>query len=158
MNTKKRVLSRDDLLNAGSQRVIEEVDIPELGGSVRVQGLTGAERDRYEGEILKRDRKTGQLIPQLTNARALLVAVALVDEEGKPLFSENELGLLGGVRADTLQRIWEKAAELSGMTEKDLDELEQSFGTALPGDNSSASQGTSDGLSLSSVKSSPAGS
>ena len=153
--TTKRKLTRDDLLNAGSQRVIEPVEIPELGGIVYVQGLTSAERDRYEQSVMQ--RRGGQLIPNLTNARAKLIMMTLVDEDGSVLFTEEELGILGNIQARTLQRIWNKAADLSGITEEDVDALEKDFGSAPRDGSSSDSPGISDSQQPSSARSSAAG-
>jgi len=152
MANTKRVLSRDDLLGA-TARPRDEVEIPELGGVVYVQGLTSGERDKYEGEIMKRDRRSGQMIPQLTKVRALLIALSVTDAEGTPLFSENDLHEIGRIPARTIQKMFDKAAELSGLSETDVEDLERDFEKAQRDGSSSDSQGTSDGRSQSSGKS-----
>lgn len=151
MATQKRVLTRADMLD-NAQRPMEQVELPELGGVVWVQGLTGSERDRYEQSVMK--MRGGQLIPNLTNARAKLIAVSLVDENGKVLFAEDELEEIGRLPARTTQRVWNKACELSGLSDTDVDELEGNLGAALDGGSSSGSPAISDGQSKNSEKAS----
>lgn len=154
MATKKKVLSRSDF--ATLVRPTEPVELPELGGIVYVQGLTGAERDRYEQSVMQ--RRGGQLVPNLTNARAKLIVVSLVDEDGAVLFREDEVAELGNIPARTLQKIWDKACELSGLSESDVDELEGNSEAVRDDGNSSASQATSASPSKSSVTASQAAS
>src|SRR6266540_2523606 len=115
---KKRVLSRDEILASASNRPMEEIHLPELGGYVWVRGLTGKEREDYEASVMQ--RRGGQLVPNLTNARAKLIVISLVDADGKPMFYEHEVLELGSIPARTLQRIWDKACELSGLSESDV--------------------------------------
>ena len=119
---KTKVLSRADILNADDTR-IEDVDVPEWGGVVRIRGLKGSERDAYEASIMRHNDETGQFIPTLENARAKLVVKSAVDEEGKPLFKEADLFDLGQKSASALQRVWNKARELSGLSEDDVKSL-----------------------------------
>lgn len=90
------------------------------GRLVRVKGLTGIERDRWERDVVKmhKGRKT-------VNVRGLLAARSLVDSDGNRLFPEEEALKLGGAAAEALQPIWEVAQELSGFSDDDLDELEE---------------------------------
>jgi hypothetical protein len=138
MAIKKHVLSRDELLKGASSRPREQVEL-DGGGVVWVQGLTGTERDRYEQTVMER-KKDGRLVPNLENARARLVAVSLVNEDGTPMFREDEVALIGSFNARTLQRIWDKACELSGLSESDVEELEGNFDGAQPEGSPSDSQ------------------
>src|SRR6266498_6005517 len=148
MTTKARVLSRDDILGV-AKRPKEKVHIPEWGGDVWVQGLTGKERDRYEATVLER-KKDGRVVPNLENARARLIAVSLVNEDGTPMFREHELDQLGELPARALQRIWDKACELSGLSESDVEELEGNSAAVQDDGSSSGSPGTSGSRSKSS--------
>lgn len=116
-----KLLGRDDILNADDFKY-EDVEVPEWGGTVRVKALTGTERDAYEESIMRR-QKDGQYIPNLANARAKLVVAAMVDEEGKNLFTLNDVLKLGTKSSVALQRVFSKAQELAGLSADDLDEL-----------------------------------
>lgn len=115
-----KMLTREEIL--GVQDIATEVlEVPEWGGTVKVRGLTGAERDRYENDSL--DQKGKNMKVNLTNARARLVALSLVDDDGKLLFTEQDVRALGRKSAAALDRIFSVAQRLSGLTQEDMDEL-----------------------------------
>lgn len=118
-----KYLSREEILKARERRT-EDVPIPEWDGAVRVRGLSAAERDRWEqSNLQERGRKGGYRL-RLENARARLVALTAVDvESGALLFSEEDTRALGEAEAAVIDRLYEAAARLSGITEEDLDEL-----------------------------------
>jgi hypothetical protein len=119
------LLSREDILDV-DDKVYEDIEVPEWGGEVRVRGMSGTQRDDYEASILQQngsDRKVN-----LANARAKLVARCLVDADGRLLFSADDVRALGRKSARALERVFDKARELSGMTEKDVETLTENFG------------------------------
>jgi hypothetical protein len=115
-----KVLGRDDIL-AVSDLETEVVDVPEWGGKVTVRGLTGDERDSYEQSIVV--MKGNQVFPKSQGARARLVALSVVDAEGKRMFSDSDVHALGRKSAGALQRIYDVARRLSGLTEGEVEEL-----------------------------------
>lgn len=113
--TKAQILSADDLK-------YEVVAVPEWGGEVRVKALTGKERDEYEaGMTVRKGADIKDL--NLVNVRARLVALAMVDEQGKRLFSDAEVFDLGRKSAAALSRVFDVARKLSGISEEDVEEL-----------------------------------
>ena len=112
--TKEAILGADDL-------EFEDVAVPEWGGSVRVYGLTGTERDRYEQAIVQ--QRGRRMVANLQNARARLVAMAVRDEEGKRLFADGDVAALGQKSGRVLDRLFDVAARLSGLTEDEVEEL-----------------------------------
>lgn len=131
-----RLLGRDAIL-AASDAVTEDVDVPEWGGTVRVLGLTGKERDEFEESMLVKRGKRRDV--SLVNARAKLVSLAVVDEDGKRIFSDVDVAELGNKSAAALTRVYEVAARLSGLSDEDVDELEGNFGAAPSGASTSGS-------------------
>lgn len=114
---------RDDILDA-DDRVYEDVVVPEFGGKTyRVRSLTGAERERYESGLgyVKGGRWHATAKGQ---AMARLVALTIVDGEGRQIFNEDDHSKLARKPAGGLQRIVDVARRLSGLTEEDIDELE----------------------------------
>lgn len=97
------------------------VSVPEWGGDVLVRGMTGIERDAFEAKILDQSGKKTKV--NLQNARARLVAITVVDENGNRLFTENEIVLLGTKSATALSRVYDVAASLSGISDDDIEEL-----------------------------------
>ena len=129
------LLTRDDIANV-DDRQYDEVEVPEWGGSVRVRGMSGTERDAYEASILEQrgnDRRVN-----LANARAKLVVRCLVDEGGQLMFTPDDVRLLGRKSAKALERVFDKARELSGMSEDDVAKLTENF------DDDPSGSGTSD--------------
>jgi hypothetical protein len=118
------ILSRDQILNA-DDLTTEDVDVPEWGGQVRVKGLTGEERDRYEAGVIGENTKNKRR--NLSNLRARLVSLAVIDGEGQRLFKRSDIPALGRKSAAALDRVFEKAMELSGMRDEDIDELTENF-------------------------------
>lgn len=118
------LLSKDQIL-AAEDLVTEDVEVPEWGGTVRVRMMTGAERDSFEDSLTQTKGKNVKT--NLANLRARLVARTVVDEDGKRLFTDAEAGVLGQKSAAALDRVFEAARKLNGMTEKDVEELTEDF-------------------------------
>ena len=124
MLTKDQILSAQDL-----QR--EEVDVPEWGGKVWVQAMTGTARDAFEAGILK----GGKL--ESHNLRAKLAVASIVDDKGAPMFTESDIDKLGGKSAAALDRISAVAQRLSGLSEADVKDLEKNSGSGPDEDSPS---------------------
>jgi hypothetical protein len=107
-------LTKDQIL-AASDLKRELVEVPELNGSCYVRTMTAGERDRWEAEHAK--NPTG-------NIRARLAVATVCDEEGHLLFTPADVEALGGKSALALDRIFDVAARLCGLTSRDVKELE----------------------------------
>jgi len=115
-------LNREDILSF-NDRVYEDVDVPEWGGTVRLTGLLGFERDKFEATVVG---KTGKSM-NFTNFRARLVALCIVDEDGERVFSDMDIGALGRKSAAALDRVFSVAQRLSGLSDDDVKELTEDF-------------------------------
>lgn len=114
------LLSREQILEA-NDLTFEDVDVPEWGGAVRVMALTGWERDKFESAMVTgrgKNRTTN-----MDNLRAKMAAAALVDEAGARLFTESDVRVLGKKSAAALDRVFDVARRLSGLTQEDSEEL-----------------------------------
>jgi hypothetical protein len=129
-----KFLSRDDILDAQDAKTVE-VPVPEWDGVVLVKALNGEERDRYESSLLVMRNGTAQL--RLQNAKASLVALAVVDESGKKLFTLEDVKLLGKKSASALDRIATVASNLAGLSEGDVTQLTANFTVDLNGGSTS---------------------
>lgn len=130
-------LSKDDILKAEDCRV-QEVNVPEWGGIVLVRGMTGRQRDEFEASLLEPGRR-GQSRVNPANLRAKIVARCVVDDEGQRLFTDGDAAALGEKSGAAIDRVYEVAAKLSGLSEKDAEEMTGNFGGASGGDSSSSS-------------------
>lgn len=140
------LLTKEQILQARSQRKTEIVDAPAWGGQVIIIGLSGKERDAFESDMVSMGGNGKQQM-NLRNVRAKLVGRSIVDpadfdmildNDGsgriveaklKPdhmprrMFTDIEVNDLGDVDAFTLQQIFERAQKLSGITKDDVSEL-----------------------------------
>jgi len=114
-------LSREDIL-AKQSLVRETVDVPEWGGAVIVQELTGKERDAFEASCVK---KKGAHSFEMTfaNVRAKLIVRAVRAADGTRMFADTDVDALGELSAQALNRLFTTAQRLSGMTDADVEEL-----------------------------------
>lgn len=128
------LLSRERILNAKDDR-IEIVDVPEWGGKVGVRGITGRERDQFEASMTS--QKKGDVTLNLRNVRSKLVILAACDNEGRAIFTDDDILALGAKSAAALERVFAVAQRLAGMTKGDIEELAGNSET-VPSDGSTS--------------------
>ena len=106
-------LSADAIL-AFDDVQVRDVDVPEWEGVVRLRSLSGRELDAYQASM--RERDGDQLVVTTENSRAKLVGRCAIDPEtGVRLFNDAQIHQLGNKNAAVLDRLWDVAAELSGL-------------------------------------------
>jgi hypothetical protein len=116
-----RPLTREVILAKRSLKQ-ETVDVPEWGGAVIVQELTGAERDAFEAScVQKRGKRSYDT--NFANLRAKLVVQTVRSVDGSRLFADADTDAVGQLSAAALNRLFEVAQQLSGMTNEDVEEL-----------------------------------
>ena len=130
-------LSRDALLGATTLPT-ETIEIPELGGSVTVTGMSAADRDAFEASLVLKHGKQPKM--QSKNVRARLL-VRTVIQDGKRMFADEDVPLVGRIRADIVDRLFDAAMRLSGMSDADVEELGKASPADQPGDSVSPSPG-----------------
>lgn len=129
------VLNRDQILKASHLKT-EEVAVPEWGGLVLVRELRGRERDEWEASLAV--QRGQQMVPDVANMRAKLVARSVVGEDGEPVFTQQDVNALGELSAAALDRVFEVASRLSGLNPADLEEMQGNSGAVLSDGSSSA--------------------
>jgi hypothetical protein len=112
--TREQILKKRDLPR-------EKVDVPEWGGTVMVRALTGAERDAFEQSIVDTRGKSAKA--NLANIRAKLCARCIVDDAGTRVLDDGDALSLGEQSANALQRVFNVAQRLNGMSPSDVEEL-----------------------------------
>lgn len=118
----KKLLTADAIL-ATTDLQVEEVFIPAWGASVLVKGLNGHERDRFEASI-----STGGKV-DLSNIRAKMVALSVVNDQGQRVFTDKHVAQLGLKSAAALDLIFDAARRLSGMKKEDVEQLTKNSST-----------------------------
>ncbi len=112
-------LGRDAILKAADLKT-ETVAVPEWGGSVLVRELRGRERDEWEGSLTV--QRGQQMVPDTANMRAKLAARCIVDSDGEPLFTQQDVAALGELSAAALDRVFDVASRLSGLASASVEE------------------------------------
>lgn len=126
MADRPKALSREAILEAEDKR-LEPVEMPEWPdaegnpGIVYVRSITGAERDTYEQSTMQLRGST--VIPKLDRARVRLVVMTACDEHGSKLFTKDDLTALAKKNARPVERLFDKARDMAGLTQADLEEL-----------------------------------
>jgi hypothetical protein len=117
-----------------SKDVVEE-KVTAWGLELTVRGLTGAQRDEWEASMV---RVVGKNVhPNMRNARAKLVAMCVVDVNGKRVFADSDVTELGRKSGRELDRVYKVAQRLSGTTDEEIEELAKNFESGQPGDSHS---------------------
>ena len=114
------LLSKTAILTANDLKS-EDIEVPEWGGAVRVRSFTGRERDAFEASMVRGDGKDRKV--DLTNMRARLVGLTVIDETGHRLFTDEEVDLLGAKSGAALDRVFAVAQKLNGLSGADVEEL-----------------------------------
>lgn len=134
------LLTKVQILEARNRRKTQIIDVPEWfeDGQVIIIELSGKERDAFEADMVQLGTNGQQKI-NLRNIRAKLVARCVVNPDDfdvvegvatlkhghtiTRMFNDVETNDLGDVSATALQRVFEAAQHLSGITKKDVEEL-----------------------------------
>lgn len=108
-------LCKSAILAADDKKVVDH-EVPEWGGSVKLRVMTGTERDRFESEFVGGNKSVEMV-------RAKLVAKCLCDDDGKRLFTEQEIPELGEKSAAVLDRLFSECMKLNRFSKNDVDDL-----------------------------------
>lgn len=118
-------LTRDDIFKA--HRPTETIDVPVdewvQGGVVRVRGLKAWERDQVDQVIVKGTRDGGKV----HNLRSTVVVYGAINEDGTPLFTPEDIELLGEQSVAPVDRLYDAIQKLSSM---DVEEMRKNSGKA----------------------------
>ena len=128
---------------------------PEWDGTVTLQGLTGTQRDAFEASCRQVMPAVGgrqpEVVARLENVRAKLLVKCIIDPEtGERVFTEQQINALGEKSGKVLDRLFEKASELSGLSEEDVEDLAKNSEAGPAGSSLSGSPESSDAPSESS--------
>lgn len=116
--TKEDIIKADDLK-------FEDVPVPEWKRMVRLLTLTGTQRDAFEDQSMIQKGESRKM--NLINFRARLLSLVMVDQNNKRLFPDVDVPLLGQKSASVLEPLFDKAREMNGMTDKDVEEMTEGF-------------------------------
>lgn len=110
---------RDAIIaSLGQSLKSETVNVPEWGTDVMIRELSASEHDSYQAAIV--DIGTGgKVTVNLSNHRCELLVRALRDSEGKRLFRDAEVSMLGQAPSPVIDRLYTIAQRVTGVDETD---------------------------------------
>jgi len=114
------LLTKQQIVDANDLETVE-VNVPQWGGSVLVRALTAKQRGQLMSTLIDQT-KDGRTL-RLQDLQARLCAMSIVDGQGKRFFSDNEIVALGAKSSAALQRVFEVAQRLSGLSDEQVEEL-----------------------------------
>lgn len=115
------VLNREAFLQAAGTLKSEDVDCPELGGTVRLRELSALEREEITIYILSTRNGNGDAEHDrswMRRMNARLVAMSAVDENNQKMFpniTDELIEKLANASGAAMIRLGDKVQELSGM-------------------------------------------
>ncbi|GAA3223276.1 hypothetical protein [Actinocorallia longicatena] len=116
------LLSKDAIL-AADDRPYQDVEVPEWGGTVRVIGLSGTDRDAFEAAFVDARAKGGPSAgARLQNFRAKLLVKCIIGEDGERIFADADAKNLGAKSGKVVDRLFDIARSLSGMDDDAVEE------------------------------------
>ncbi len=133
MSQSQKQRLREAILSADDQPR-ESVECPEWGQTLLVRTLTGAERDTFENSVQQASRGKGI---DLRGLKVKLVQLTLVTDDGEQVFESGDQLLLNGKSSRVIDRIFQVAQRLNGLSAEDADEM-----VGNSGSDQSASSGS----------------
>lgn len=122
------ILSKAQISDADDIKT-ETVSVPEWGGEVLISVMSGKALSEFQSLLDDPEKqKDGGLLAQA-------VALCLVDEKGKPLFSKAEAYMLGKKNGAVLFRLFKKITELNKIDEEDIEGVVADFDEPLDEDS-----------------------
>lgn len=119
-----KLLTAAEIL-AADDTVAEYVEVPEWKGSVRVRGLSAAERIELAKSVTDKDGKA-----KTEGFQIRLVSMSLCDDKGERLFTDAQVEQLSKKNGLVIDRLFAVAERLSVMAPKQVEDLAGKSGAA----------------------------
>lgn len=129
------LMTRDQIL--GAQDIgHEDIDLSDIPGwgTVRIRDLNANERDRLEASLVveRKERQPDGKVRTVTgtnlaNVRARFCAACICGDDGRALFTEQDVQRLGAKSARALDRIFDRIKARNGLDDKAVDGLVENF-------------------------------
>lgn len=109
-----KFLTRDEIL-AFQDRKTEVVHVPEWDSDVRIMEMSAADRESFERLVLRVNAESNKVESDISNLRSKMVAISVVDEDGKRVFSDEDVQALSLKHHDAIRRIYNAAMNFNMM-------------------------------------------
>lgn len=114
-------LKEEILALADDQR--QPVEVPEWGKTLYVRVMSARARDAWQADMAERGKKGDGAV--MENARARFIALTVVDQDGKPVFSLEDAEALGEKSAKAIDRLFNAATALNKLDPASAESLEK---------------------------------
>ena len=133
MATREEILAFQDV-------TIEKVHVAVWNIDMHVRSLSAAGKARWEQDAFVDDAKAGVKVSRerMATARERLVELAACNEDGSRIFQDGDAKRIGQKNGEAISVLYDAAAKLSGITKKDLDEIEKNSAGNLTDASTSA--------------------
>lgn len=107
----------------------EQVEVPEWGVTILLRGLDGESRARYLERYMTPDANGDLHIDYAVMYPAILVETCFDPEDGSLVFDkgEEDIARINKKAAQVIERLAQKASEMSGLTANEEKKAAQSF-------------------------------
>lgn len=118
----RKVLSREDIVRADDSSY-NEVFVKEWGGYVRVYVISAKDRLEFEGKYTKKE--SGSINFEHKEAPLDLLSCSLRSANGMPLFSKEDLNMLGDKNGKVVNLLFNEALKLNWMTQESQEQVKK---------------------------------
>lgn len=133
MGLRERILAAPDIQQ-------ERLEIPEWGETVLVRSLSGLEREALN-TLVYEARRSNKPVPIF----AAVAAFSMVDEDGRRVFSDHDIGELAKHSSGALERFYDWQVKHSGIGDRAVEDAIKNSGAGQNGAMPTASPSVSAG-------------
>jgi len=112
-----------DLVNKEDvfKRTFRSAYVKAFGGSIKIQELSGPQRDAMDIFVAKHSKTHGE---ELTNQRytTFWLLFSVVNEDGTRFFSDDEIEKVAALPGSDCRRVWRHIAKINDIGEDDEDD------------------------------------
>jgi hypothetical protein len=124
-------LTKEQILRTSPK--LQEIEVPEWDGSVFIRPVTLEEQGKLADLGAKHEKSPAAV--RIKHCTLSLLQWTVCDEEGKPLFTAEDLtGLMSKSSASAFLRLQDAVLKFSGLTEESRRELEKNLLTGPTGE------------------------
>ncbi len=113
-------LSREQLLKPAAVPV-EVVTVPEFDGTVSIKGMTARQRSKFEEQFTTAAGNPNR--KRRAQMRERLIVACCVDDDGQPLFTEEDVPAIGDMPAVVIEPLVDACQRVVGFTSADVESL-----------------------------------
>lgn len=107
------LLNREQFLAAKTKK-FEDVELPELGGSVRIKSMSIKQQLEFEN-LMTTQKNDNDIIFSL-------IVLSCVDQDLKPLFTHEDVEEIKDHSADSVMTLFQAILDLNGINTTDMDQ------------------------------------